>query len=212
MLVLKTKICKLIFIAILATTSSINAKTNLDTSSITSTNNNNTDINSKIYFMPNDGKNALSDIIKSIKNAKNNIKIAMYSFRHKQIAKALKQASKNGIKVYVIFDDKVLHKGYKSRYKYLKKQKSNMYVYTLKGLHNKNNKSKKKLWGKMHSKYMIIDNRKLFFGSLNFKPSSFNFNYEVLYATNEAKLVGKFLSNFNAILIARASFNTKSHI
>ena len=191
----RTYTLALVSIFIYATTCILNASSIKDELKQNELKQANIAFNSKVYFMPNDGKQALGDIINAIKNAKENIKIAMYSFRHKKIAKALKQASQNGVKVYVVFDDRVLKLSEKSIYGYLKKYK-NINVYTIKGL-----KKGSKGWGKMHSKYMIVDDKKLFFGSANFKTSSFSFNYEVLYFSNEASLVENFVKNFKSLRI-----------
>jgi phosphatidylserine/phosphatidylglycerophosphate/cardiolipin synthase-like enzyme len=150
----------------------------------------------KMYFMPDDGKKAIKDITSSISKAKNNINIAIYSFTNKKIAKSLKKAAKRNININIIFDSYAL-KG-KSKLKYLAKYQ-NINIYTLKGK-RKQTKKANKWYGKMHSKYIIIDNKKLFFGSANYSYSAFNASYETLYANEDIKLIKQFSKNFKKML------------
>jgi len=153
-----------------------------------------------IYFMPKDGKQAVKHIITSIKNAKQEINIAIYSFTNKKIAKALKKSAKKGINVNIIYDSKALQG--KSRLKYLAKYK-NISTYTLMGKRKKT-KHGKKWYGKMHSKYILIDNKILFFGSANYSYSAFNASYETLYISEDKDLINKFDENFK-LMLSRAS-------
>ena len=152
-----------------------------------------------VLFLPKENTQALRIILDSIKNAKNNIKIAMYAFKYKKIATALKLACNKGVAVYVIFDNRVLKAHEKSQYIYLQKQQ-NIKTYTLGG-----NKGKQR--GKLHAKYMIIDNKKVLFGSLNYTKKSFKNNYEVLFVTSNKKIIKKFISNFEYLLINARSTN-----
>lgn len=148
-----------------------------------------------MYFMPQDGKKAIKDITVSLSKAKKKISIAIYSFTNKKIAKALKKAAKKNIKIDIIFDSSAL-KG-KSRLKYLAKYK-NISTYTLKGK-KKMTKKANKWYGKMHSKYIIIDDTKLFFGSANYSYSAFNASYETLYANEDKVLIRQFINNFDTM-------------
>ena len=155
-----------------------------------------------MYFMPDDGKKALKDITDSISKAQNNINIAIYSFTNKQIAKALKKASKRNIHINIIFDSYAL-KG-KSKLKYLAKYK-NINIYTLRGK-RKGKKKANKWYGKMHSKYIIIDNKKLFFGSANYSYSAFNASYETLYVNKEQPLIKQFSKDFKKMMKVAKKF------
>ena len=150
----------------------------------------------KMYFMPDDGKIAIKDITSSILKAKTSINIAIYSFTNKKIAKALKKIAKKNIHITIIFDSYAL-KG-KSKLKYLAKY-NNIDLYTLRGKRKATRKAKK-WYGKMHSKYIIIDNKKLFFGSANYSYSAFNASYETLYANEDIKLIKQFSKNFKKML------------
>jgi len=152
-----------------------------------------------VIFLPKESKQALSSITKAIANAKTSIKIAMYSFRYKKIAKELIQANKRGVNVYVVFDDRVLGHNEKSQYKYLTNHKY-IKTYTL-GRHISKNA------GKLHAKYMIVDDTKVLFGSLNYTKKSFKNNYEVLYITNNAKIAKKFVDNFAYLLNKAKAYN-----
>ncbi len=149
-----------------------------------------------MYFMPDDGNIALKDITASISKAKNNINIAIYSFTNKKIAKALKKAAKKNININIIFDSGALKS--KSKLKYLAKYK-NINIYTLRGKKKKTKKARK-WYGKMHSKYIIIDNKKLFFGSANYSYSAFNASYETLYVNEDKKLIKQFNNDFQKML------------
>lgn len=149
-----------------------------------------------MYFMPDDGSKAIKDIVSSISKAKNSINIAIYSFTNKKIAKALKKIAKKNVQITIIFDSYAL-KG-KSKLKYLAKY-NNINIYTLRGK-KKATKKARKWYGKMHSKYIIIDDEKLFFGSANYSYSAFNASYETLYANEDKDLIKQFSKDFKKML------------
>lgn len=146
-----------------------------------------------VYFMPENAQEALDDMTKSISKAKFSVKAAIYSFTHKDIAKALKKASQNGAEVEIIYDYESNVNSNHSTLKNLALYK-NIKVRTLKGLKRKN------YFGKMHSKFIIIDNKKLFFGSANWSKSAFGINYEVLYKTDDFKIIEKFNKGYDSML------------
>lgn len=147
----------------------------------------------EVYFMPQDAQEALDDMTKSISKAKFSIKAAIYSFTHKDIAKALKKAAQNGADVEIIYDYESNIDTNHSTLKNLALYKK-IKVRTLKGAQKKN------YFGKMHAKFIIIDNKKLFFGSANWSKSAFGVNYEVLYKTDDFKIIEKFNTGYNSML------------
>jgi len=138
------------------------------------------------YLLPQDAKPALKAIMSNIDKSKNSIKISIYSFTHKQLAKRLKSAAKRGVKIEIIFDDKTQKKN-KSMLGYLAKYK-NITIYKLKGKQSKN----KKYYGIMHLKVALFDHNRILFGSANWSKSAFGKNYEVLYFSKDYKLAKKF--------------------
>jgi len=142
----------------------------------------------KLYLLPDEKKSALKAICKNIDLSKKSIKISIYSFTNKKIAKRVKNAAKRGVKVEIIFDSKESgSKRGKSVIKYLAKY-NNISVYKLKGLPSK----KKKYFGIMHIKMALIDDKTLIFGSANWTYKAFSKNYETLFITKDYAMAKKF--------------------
>ncbi len=157
--------------------------------------------NEKIFFMPYDKDKALSNLTKSIELAKNSIDIAIYSFTHKKISKKLKDASKRGVKIRIIFDEELNNEQNKySKLPNLAKIK-NINCKLIKGKYQKN----RDYFGKMHNKFAIIDEKKVIFGSANFSNSAFSLNYEILYIKDDLTLAKKFKTYFDTIY-SKATF------
>lgn len=114
-----------------------------------------------IGFSPNDG--SLPLVINTINSAKKSIHVAAYSFTSKPIAEALLQASKRGVDVKVIAD-----------------QKSNSGKYSA-TTYLANNKISVKLDGNypiFHHKFMVIDGINLETGSFNYSAAAASKNAE----------------------------------
>jgi len=146
----------------------------------------------EIYFLPQDGKEALKEIISSIRSSKISIKAAIYTFTNKKIANEIKKAARRGVKVEIIFDKKYNQKRFeKSMLYYLAKYK-NIGIYLLKGkpyLHRDYN-------GIMHIKAICIDHKKLIFGSANWTYGAFENNYEIVYIEKNYGISKKFEKYF----------------
>jgi phosphatidylserine/phosphatidylglycerophosphate/cardiolipin synthase-like enzyme len=125
-----------------------------------------------LYFFPQDAKKAKNDIEKLIKNSKSSIDIAMYNFGHKKLAKLLDKAQKRGVLVKVFYDKKDV-------------------VF--------NDIETKTVDRKLHTKIAIFDKKIVVFGSPNWTKKSFKENYEVLYITDDKKLVKKFNKFFKSL-------------
>ena len=136
-----------------------------------------------MYFMPSDASIALKNVISELKNAKSEVYIAIYSFTNREIAKAIRDSAKNGVKYKIIFDEQSNIDNDKSQIGYLAKLK-NVKVCTLKG------KSKNgKYYGIMHNKLALIDNRLIILGSANWSKSAFEINYENLLISSNLNYV-----------------------
>ena len=142
----------------------------------------------EVYFMPKEGYEAQKEICYLFTHAHKSIKIAMYSFTNKKIAKALKIVSKHNIKIEIIADKKEAE--YKrSVIKNLALIK-NINIFLLHG-----KQYKKRGYGKLHAKIAIIDNKYLITGSANYTYSAFFKNYEYIIIHEDKNLIDKF-NNF----------------
>lgn len=150
----------------------------------------------QIFFMPYDKRDALKTMKNQIDRAENSIDIAIYSFTHKELVKRLKSASKRGVRVKIIFDKK--QNSPKNRYSKLPNlaKIKNIECRLLDGLRYKNGE---KSFGKMHNKFMIIDNQIVIFGSANFSHTAFSKSYEILYIKKSYQLAKKFKNYFDRI-------------
>jgi len=130
----------------------------------------------EIYLLPTDSKKAQKEISSTILNAKSEIFIAMYNFSYKDFAKDLIKASKNGVKITVLFDNK-------------KTKKDDEILDLLKenGIKTIINKDK----NKMHLKIALIDSKIAIIGSTNWTEESFEENYDLIYITDDKKVITK---------------------
>ncbi len=150
----------------------------------------------KIYILPQEAKPALKEVLKQLSLAKKSVKITIYNFTHKKIAKRLKSIAKKGIKVKIIYDyESSTRKGNKSTIYYLAKYK-NIFVYQIRGKYVK----KKRYYGKMHQKIALIDDKILILGSANWSYSGFGKNYEVVFLTHNKKFIQKYSRFFDKLL------------
>ena len=136
-----------------------------------------------VYFFPKQADEAKDKIVELIANSKDTIKISMYNFSFKKFAKELVEASKKGVKIQVILDEKKVEED-DEIYKYLKKNDIEIII------------SKKKL----HTKIAIFDNKIALIGSLNWTKESFEENYESLLMSNNKEIIAdidNFFINFN---------------
>ena len=146
----------------------------------------------QFYLLPKDAKPALKAIMSNIDQSQKSIKITIYNFTHKQIAKRLQSAAKRGVKIEIIFDERsAISQKKKSMLYYLAKYK-NITVYRLKG----KIANSKKYYGIMHLKTALFDHNRILFGSANWSYSAFSKNYELLYITKDYKIAKKFEDYF----------------
>jgi len=147
---------------------------------------------SKIYFMPLEGEEALKEILKSIRSAKFSIKAAIYTFTNKKIANEIKKAARRGVNIEIIFDKQYNQKRFKRSMLYYLAKYKNIDIYLLKGKPY----LKRDYNGIMHIKAILIDNKKLIFGSANWTYGAFKNNYEIIYSVNDYKAAKKFENYF----------------
>jgi len=136
---------------------------------------------SELYLLPQDSPKALSAIIKSIDHSHKSIRIMIYNFTHKKIAKRLKAAAKRGVRVEIIFDRKSSREDKRRSMLYFLAKYKNIFIYKLKGKYIK----RQDRYGIMHMKSAVFDHRRVIFGSANWTYSAFGKNYEVLYVEND---------------------------
>ncbi len=149
--------------------------------------------NEEFYILPKESQNALNSLYKKIDASKRNIKISIYTFTHKGIAKQLKKAARRGVKVEIIFDTKQNQHDKFSMLRYLAKYR-NITVYTLSGFPKKHHKK-----GIMHIKAATIDDKVAIFGSANWTYSAFRKNFEILYITQNYAIAKKFNKAFERL-------------
>lgn len=145
-----------------------------------------------IYFLPNENKEALNALISTLSNAQNEIKISIYTFTHRQIANALRDSAKKGVKVQIIYDKSQNLQSKNSTIGYLTKYQ-NISVCTLEGLKSG------EITGIMHQKMAIIDNKILIIGSANYSKQAFERSYEILYFTQQNEVLKKAVQNFETM-------------
>ncbi|MBF0503840.1 MAG: phospholipase D family protein [Candidatus Omnitrophica bacterium] len=133
----------------------------------------------EVYFSPNGG--CQGAVISEIGKAKKSIEAAMYSFTSREIAQALIEAKKRGVKVRVVLDNAQIKDHFsKSRY-----------------LINKGLSVKFLLGpGLMHNKFAVIDSRVVLTGSFNWTTSADKKNAENLLVISDKELGQKYAKQF----------------
>ncbi|BCZ19118.1 Nuclease NucT [Helicobacter sp. NHP19-012] len=142
-----------------------------------------------LYMLPYEQHEALKSLISGINAAKSQINISIYSFTHKDIAKALKDAASRGVKIHIIYDTSGAQGKY-STMGYLAKYRG-ISTCTLSGRQAHFFGKGKEYRGIMHQKLAIIDNNTIFLGSANWSKNAFENNYELLLRDNDHSLIQK---------------------
>ena len=137
-----------------------------------------------VFLLPNDSKEAQNKISSLILEAKSEIFIAMYNFSYNKFANDLIKASKNGVKITVLFDKE-------------KTKKDDEILDLLKnsGIKTIVNKDK----NKMHLKVALIDSKIAIVGSTNWTKKSFEENHDLILISEEKKLLEKLIAFKNGI-------------
>jgi len=105
-------------------------------------------------------------LIDAIHSARKTIQVAMFTWTRMDLAQAIVEAQKRGVKVQVILDRKTVDGASEKVFRFLKEQKVPLKVHT--GA------------GRFHHKFLLIDSSRLFFGSLNWTEQGFTKNRDVL--------------------------------
>lgn len=151
------------------------------------------------YLLPMQNKQALESILQSIENAQDSIYVMMFSFTHRDISRALKDAAAKGVKVKVIAD-KSQSKSRFSQIAYLNKY-NNIKLYTLKG-----KRAQRGHMGSMHQKTVIIDKNLTYTGSANYSNSAFTIHYENIIKFNCTDTAQKYREFFYTIKKGATTF------
>ncbi len=136
----------------------------------------------KIYFSP--GKECLNGIISTLKAAKKNIKICVFTISDNRIAELIKEMFEKGIDVKIISDnDKRFDKG--ADVNYLSKL----------GIPTKIDKTK----AHMHHKFAVIDDKISITGSYNWTRSAEKYNYENVIITDSKAIATAYINEFTKL-------------
>jgi len=128
-------------------------------------------------------------LISKINKAKKYIYVAIFSFTNSKIARALINARKRGVKVYVIVDEGQLHNKH-IRNLIRKLIRNGIIVKAKRGTGG----------GLMHHKYAVIDGKIVLTGSYNWTYSAENRNDENLICLENYQTVAKkYLNNFSSL-------------
>lgn len=131
---------------------------------------------SEVYLLPKQSDDAESKISELIQEADSEIFIAMYNFSYKKFANDLIESSKHGVRITVLFDQKKT-----------KKDDEILDLLRENGIKTVVNKDK----NKMHLKVVLIDSKTAIIGSTNWTKESFEENYDLIYITDDKKLILK---------------------
>lgn len=138
-----------------------------------------------VGFSPSHGQNALDVVLKTINSARHTIDVAAYSFTSKPVATALVAASKRGITVRVMADEKANSDRY-TAVTFLANQ----------GVPVRLNSH----YAIMHNKFMVIDGDTVQTGSFNYTASAASRNAEnALQVKGVPELATAYLGEFNRL-------------
>ncbi len=136
----------------------------------------------KAFFAP---ENDVAKVISNeIKNAKNSIYFMAFSFTHNNIAKAMINKHKDGLKVMGIFEKRQNNPKY-----------SMFYPMNKAGIMVRNDKNKYN----MHHKVIIIDERLTILGSFNFSKNADKRNDENILIISNANIAKKYIGEFKRL-------------
>ncbi len=138
----------------------------------------------EVYFTLFD--DVFSNIIHHLSFAKKSVKIGIYAFSDYRIAHYLKILSSYGVEIKIIAD-----KEWNSIGSYSVVRDLSDFSFSV--LDNNSE-------GKMHEKFMIIDDKKVLFGSYNFTLSANDKNYEFVIISEKEEIVRGFMNHFESLM------------
>jgi len=136
------------------------------------------------FFSPNDNNN-IDDIIKKLESAKDSIDIAMYTLTNAQLIKTILKCFDNKVRVRILLD-----------YNMTQKYSSFLIELIINGIYIKTNDNPEE---SMHHKFVIIDNKFVLNGSLNWSEKGVIKNYENIIILDDEKIVQQFTTQFDEL-------------
>lgn len=136
----------------------------------------------KVYFSPNGG--CQEAVITEISKARRSIDVAMYDLTSREIAQALVDAKKRGVKVRIVLDNAQVKEHF-SKSRYLSSKRVDVKFHLGPGL--------------MHDKFAVIDARVLLTGSFNWTASAEKKNAENLLVISDKELALKYVKQFKLL-------------
>ena len=136
------------------------------------------------FFSPNDNNN-IDDIIKKLESAKDSIDIAMYTLTNAQLIKTILKCFDNKVRVRILLD-----------YNMTQKYSSFLIELIMNGIYIKTNDNPEE---SMHHKFVIIDNKFVLNGSLNWSEKGVIKNYENIIILDDEKIVQQFTTQFDEL-------------
>jgi phosphatidylserine/phosphatidylglycerophosphate/cardiolipin synthase-like enzyme len=148
----------------------------------------------KVYFSPNGG--CEDAIVEAISHANREIEVAMYAFTSRNLARALVNAKRRGVKVKVVLDGSFNTENQYSKGEYLRRSGIPIRLVTPHGQWGRARE-----WeGKMHNKFAIIDGSTVITGSYNWTTTAELVNHENLIVfTNAQKVASAYLRGFHLL-------------
>ena len=135
---------------------------------------------SRVYFSP--GNQCRDAIIHHINQAKETMKICLFTISDNEISRAILSAKKRGVHVKIVTDDdKVGDLG------------SDVASMAKSGIPVKIDGKR----GHMHHKFCVIDNSLIITGSYNWTNSAAERNYENILVNTDIKVVNSYIHEFN---------------
>lgn len=135
--------------------------------------------NIKSYFSPHGG--CTQAVVENLGKAKSTVYVAAYSFTSTEIARALLDAKKRGVKVYVILDKSNEKEKYTAA-TFLANEGLPPWIDHKHAI--------------FHNKFIIIDGQTLITGSFNFTSAAEKSNAENMLVIPDAKLCAQYLQNW----------------
>jgi len=132
-----------------------------------------------VYFSPKGG--CTEAVVGQIQQARQEIKVMIYSFTSESIANALLEAFHRGIKVEIIIDDGNDRSRY-SQTPFLRKAGIPVYADAKESIH--------------HNKVIVIDREIVIIGSFNFSKAAEGTNAENLIILKSSQLAAIYLENY----------------
>ena len=149
-----------------------------------------TQVEIETFFLPNDQKNANKELNSLLNNASHQVLIAMYWITDQSIINQIISLKRRGIDVQIIFDES--SKNSIQLMNTLLDNNIMPVIFPSETLASA---------GKMHNKFLVVDNEKVWTGSANFTKTAFNpkskyFNYENTLIVHSKEIARKFSQEF----------------